>query len=346
MRRIAVAVMTLALLLGSRAETRAEVAPPDPLRTQASDPAPDPASGKLIKKDGDWAVVPYTYLWLPRVNAKVDSADSGYSLTLDPSDVLKTLKLAYMGGVEVEYRHKWIAGLDLNFFDIGEDTEIGPVFRSVGPLQVRRGPAVITIPSLTATIGPLDADIGLRAFVARGLLGYRLLSRPMPEFLGGGPGGKRAWSFDALAGGRLWVMRNAVDIDGPGIGLPATMGTISFPSRPNINLPGFRIPATSADRVDIRSTDTVAWIDPIVGGRVRADLSDRIVLRLAGNIGGFDWGSASKLDWETVMTFGVRFKERWTAEAGYRALALERVAGDVQADIIMHGPVMGLSYRY
>lgn len=358
MQALGMAAVALAAWLGACAGARAQsvprllaAAPRDPVRLQPSSAAPDPAAGapgKPADSDaGDWEVIPYTYIWLPWVDVDVSAGGSSVSTRVDPSDLLKDLKLAYLGGVEFEYRKRWIAGLDINYFDLAQDTEVGPAFTTVGPLRIEAPGAVLTVPGRTAIVGPLDVDVDLKMFIARGILGYRLLSRPMPEFLGGaGTGGKRTLNLDAYAGGRLWILRTEVDVDGPPIGLPGTTGTVSFPSRPNLALPGISIPAVSTGPVDFRTKQTEAWVDPIVGGRLRADLSDRFLIGVGGNVGGFDWGSASKLTWEAVTTVGVRFKERWTAEGGYRALAVERVKGDVQADVIQHGPLVGISRRF
>jgi opacity protein-like surface antigen len=115
---------------------------------------------------------------------------------------------------------------------------------------------------------------------------------------------------------------------------------------PGITLPEIEFPATGSGPIDIHDKETVWWIDPLFGARIKADLTDRIYLHLNGNVGGFDWGSASKLSWEALSTVGMRFKEHWAVEAGYKGIGEERDKGDLQVDLIFHGPIMGVSYRF
>lgn len=301
---------------------------------------------QVKSQPGKWEVIAYPYFWLPWVDSTVSADGVSSTLILDPSDILKALNFGLLGGIEVR-RDRWFGGLDLMYMNLGVDSEAGPVFTPVGPFTVTRGPAVITIPSQTAVIGPLDVDVKLTLFIARGIFGYRLLSRPMSDLFGNArPGDKRRFDLDVYAGGRSWLLRTQVDVDGPPISLPGTTGTISFPSRPSIMLPGIQIPAESGGRIDIRERATTWWVDPLVGARIRADLTDRVLVRVGGNVGGFGAGSASEFTWEAMSTFGLRFKERWTAEAGYRALAVKRETGGVQAEMIQHGPVMGFTYRF
>jgi hypothetical protein len=64
------------------------------------------------------------------------------------------------------------------------------------------------------------------------------------------------------------------------------------------------------------------------------------------DIGGFDIGSASKLSWEVLAYLDWRFGETTSLALGYRALGLDRRKGDAQADLIMHGPLLGLIFRF
>jgi hypothetical protein len=80
--------------------------------------------------------------------------------------------------------------------------------------------------------------------------------------------------------------------------------------------------------------------------RVSADLCDRLGIVVAGNVGGFDIGSASKFSWEALALLDWRFGKTTSAVLGYRGLGLDRKKGDAQADIILHGPVVGVIFRY
>jgi opacity protein-like surface antigen len=88
------------------------------------------------------------------------------------------------------------------------------------------------------------------------------------------------------------------------------------------------------------------WIDPVVGLRVGGDLTENLSLTVTGNVGGFDIGSASKFSWEVLALLGYRLGEHWSVTAGYRGLGVERQKGDTSVNLILHGPQVGLYYRF
>lgn len=252
-----------------------------------------------------------------------------------------------MLGVETQYRRRWFAAIDALFISLDFNGEIGPDQSATGPITATTGPIMLTIPSVVATVGPLDTDVDLRLLLLRGIFGYRLLSKPMGEIFGGiGQNDERRLDVDLYGGGRLWLVRIKADITGPPIEFAGTTGKLSFPNRPIIKLPDFEIPATSTGPVNIHEKETVWWVEPIVGARIKADLTERVYLHLNGNVGGFGWGSASYLSWEALSTLGMRFKERWAVEAGYRGIGTDRKHPDLDLDLIFHGPIIGLSYRF
>ena len=87
-----------------------------------------------------------------------------------------------------------------------------------------------------------------------------------------------------------------------------------------------------------------SWTDPIVGTRLGVQLTDRLSLQALGDVGGF--GAGSDLTWQAFAGIGYRFHPRWTFTAGYRALAVDFERGDFELDVIMHGPVLGLGFRF
>lgn len=150
-------------------------------------------------------------------------------------------------------------------------------------------------------------------------VGYRVLDREAP---GAASGEDRRLVVDLLAGGRWWYMKADVDLRvfvlGPGI---------------------FR----SAEK----STD---WVDPLVGARLRVDLTPKLDLAVLGDVGGFGVGSASDFTWQTTAVLGWQVGERWRLHAGYKLLDLDRSKGSgaskLEADVQMRGPVMGASYTF
>jgi hypothetical protein len=47
-----------------------------------------------------------------------------------------------------------------------------------------------------------------------------------------------------------------------------------------------------------------------------------------------------------AVALAFRVGERWALRAGYRALALDREEGDIGLDIVIHGPILGVVWRF
>ena len=90
------------------------------------------------------------------------------------------------------------------------------------------------------------------------------------------------------------------------------------------------------------------WVDPTVALRATREFSDRWLGRVAGAVGGFGIGEASKFAWgaETFLGYRLSPKGNKILFLGYRALGLERERSQQEIDLIMHGPVMGISFRF
>jgi hypothetical protein len=99
----------------------------------------------------------------------------------------------------------------------------------------------------------------------------------------------------------------------------------------------------------VARSGTLDWVDPFVGLRVRHVLSPGKELQFLGDIGGF--GVGSDLTWQLFAGYGFEF---WQSSLhgviGYRALAVDYSQDDRgfknNLDLILHGPVIGLSFRW
>jgi len=93
------------------------------------------------------------------------------------------------------------------------------------------------------------------------------------------------------------------------------------------------------------------WVDPFIGGRLMLGIADSVDFTLRGDIGGF--GVGSDFTWNTQALVGYRFTllgakaEAW---GGYRALSQDYTDGSghkaFKWDVIMHGPVLGMSITW
>lgn len=166
-------------------------------------------------------------------------------------------------------------------------------------------------------VGPIDLDSDTRVILADFGAFYRVLDRR----LGAAPSGDdgRRLRLDLIAGARYTDLN--VDLD------------------------------LSAGPLGISLDNGKNWIDPIVGGRVIADLTDRLVLVARSDIGGF--GAGSDFTWNVIATLGYRF-ELFGAPAvalgGYRALYQDFEEGSglnkFAWDIWVHGPIIALNVKF
>jgi hypothetical protein len=117
------------------------------------------------------------------------------------------------------------------------------------------------------------------------------------------------------------------------------VGTVSLPEL-GLELEGSRAVARSGN---------LSWLDPIVGVRFRHTFSGGDRLQLRGDIGGF--GLGSDLTWQVVGTYSYDFNDgAISAVIGYRAMGIDYERGSGLAstgiDLVLHGPLLGLTFRW
>ncbi len=102
----------------------------------------------------------------------------------------------------------------------------------------------------------------------------------------------------------------------------------------------------------IARSDVIQWVDPVIGLRLRHQLTPSQDVMLRGDIGGF--GLGSQFSWQAVAVYGYAWQldggQRLTAMLGFRALsvAYSQGSGDSNTSIneLLYGPIIGLSYRF
>lgn len=86
------------------------------------------------------------------------------------------------------------------------------------------------------------------------------------------------------------------------------------------------------------------WIDPVIGFRYRAHLTDWLFVIGRGDIGGF--GANSELTWQVFAGVGAQMS-RWGALiAGYRAIGYEYNQAGFSYDVTTYGPAVGFECRF
>ena len=146
----------------------------------------------------------------------------------------------------------------------------------------------------------------------------------------GGP--YSATAFDVLGGARYW--NQELDL------------SLAVDASVDLGKLGLR---RSGSRAVARS-GTLEWVDPFVGLRVRHQLAPGKELQFLGDVGGF--GVGSDFTWQLFGGYSFDFAV-WQAAlhgvVGYRALAVDYTQDSPNKnnlDLILHGPVVGLSFRW
>ena len=115
--------------------------------------------------------------------------------------------------------------------------------------------------------------------------------------------------FEVLGGGRYFYLRNELGISGGPSG-----------------------------------SDSQDWLEPLVGGRFKTDLSDRWIFSVRGDIGGF--GVGSDFTWQVIGHFGYHLSDRTSLALGYRHLDIDYDKGDFKFDGEHYGPLVGITFHF
>lgn len=168
----------------------------------------------------------------------------------------------------------------------------------------------IALLSDEAEVGPLDVDVDSTL----ALVGFGI-SRTLyvgPRL----PGSPRRLKLEAGLGGVLVRADSEIDLPGP--------------------LPDPELEET--------------WVDAAVSLRATTELGDRWRWHLSGLVGGFGIGESSELSLGGDMLFGRSLGGSKTLWIGYRVLSIdfERGSGARKRDldVLMHGPVVGMSFGF
>jgi len=81
------------------------------------------------------------------------------------------------------------------------------------------------------------------------------------------------------------------------------------------------------------------WVDPLVGGRILANLSPKISVSIGGDVGG--WNTGSVLDYQIAGLLGYRIKPAVVLQGGYRYLYVNYRNGGTIIDTVTSGAVLG-----
>lgn len=275
--------------------------------------APEASAEPPPPKEWEARITPYG--WLSAINGSVETRERSADLAVGIDDVLSH----FGGGGMLNAGFRWRRLLVLG------DLVAARLTDKVSSDTVQVGP-----PLLPIQVGPLETDLVFKEVTASLGLGYRLLDLPLP---GGEPRDARdprRLFVDAYLGARYWWFEQKLKLSIPEV----TIGDIPVPG-------GGRERTISGDSW---------WVDPQVGFVVGARPWERLSLALGASFGGFGIGSASKFAWQGALEGSWQLGEHWSLVVGYKGLGFDRDFGSGPTggnlDIAMHGPLLGLSYRF
>ncbi len=161
-------------------------------------------------------------------------------------------------------------------------------------------------------VGPMNADFGMKEWLVEFGTLYQLGRWPLGKAEG------PALALDVLGGGRYWNLHGDLDLYAPQAG------------------------------VSLDKSGTEDWIDPIVGLRLRLNLTKNLLLVMRGDVGGFSVGS--KFTWNASAVLGYSISRVVSLGLGYRALYVDYESGSgsnkFESKTTMYGPMVGVGFYF
>ena len=89
-----------------------------------------------------------------------------------------------------------------------------------------------------------------------------------------------------------------------------------------------------------------SWTDAIVGVRGQVPLGEKFSLTGLADVGGFGIGDSSNLSWEALATLDYAFTDRVIGRLGYRYMSIDNESDDLNLDLELGGPIIGLTWKF
>jgi len=151
----------------------------------------------------------------------------------------------------------------------------------------------------------------------------------------GSPGSFTA--VDGLLGFRYWNSRVDLNFDFD--------GTVDFTRLSNALGRNVEFSRSFA----VARSGNLDWIDPVVGLRLRHQFTPSQEIMVRGDVGGF--GFQSNFEWQAVGVYSYAWQftgYQLAALIGYRALGVNysNTGNSNSIDLVLHGPIIGVSVRF
>jgi hypothetical protein len=102
----------------------------------------------------------------------------------------------------------------------------------------------------------------------------------------------------------------------------------------------------SPSNLDLDFSRSQNWVDPLVGVRIEAPLSGKLMVNLMSDVGG--WGVGSQLDYQATGMLGYKITENVALQAGYRYVFVNYSAAGAKAlfDAALSGVAFGVTINF
>lgn len=233
-----------------------------------------------------WSLQVTPYLWASGISGDISPFRGAPTIGIDKSfsDILENLNVGGFVNVWARY-DRFVFSADVMYVNTTDSHVTGPL-PGYGPFPPG---------------GNISADVDTSQFTSTLAAGYRLYQSP-------------AFTFDALAGARIWQISNKVT------------GTYSF------------APYT------VSHEESFGWVDPIIAVRGFFNATDKVSTMVQADVGGF--GAGSDNTWQVLATINYAFRPNMAISAGYKYLHVDYDKDGYVFDTDLSGPVLGFTYRF
>lgn len=269
------------------------------------DIAPNWVSQTETTAELPWRFVLEPYVYLPlETNGDVTIRNTEVPFDFSLGDVLESLTFAFYGRFEA-WKGPWAVVLDGYYFDTAESASRNIPAGALPPGLLP--PQVTQVPvNGTAETAVLKLDLAGAYRFGDGNLPNALANAETEFDLG-------PFVFDAIAGLRLYSFSNDIELSTP---------------------LGFERGFSRSD----------TFVEPMIGGRARWNLSDNLAAIAAANLSGF--GIGTDISIESYAGIDWLFSGNTSLTATYRLTYIDYSEGSSGFNLFQHGPAIGVKLRF
>lgn len=313
--------------------------------------------------DSGWEISFAPYLWGISMNGDAGIDDMSVDIDVPFKDIVEKLNFCLMNRVEAR-KGRWFGVFGGLGAVLEDDLSAGPVTVSFGPATATAGTSVgprgrgsagvgVSVPQVSALVGPVDVEVDTRLLLFGLYGGYHVLATPLGALFGeAASDDPRRLNVDLFAGARYWNVNMDADVSVPPISVPGfTVSTAvgvtgPGPGQSRLNFGGVKVPGVTVGGLDEDFETTLDWVDAVIAVRTSVDIARSFTLTASADVGGFGIASAADVTWQALGVVDWHFGESWSLQLGHRAIGVDLDWGVNQLDVVAHGPILGAVWRW